>query len=298
MILIADSGSTKTHWCLKTRSGQKSDFMTEGINPFHQSEDAIRHILTDGLLPQLAKYLWVGPIEHIYFYGAGCTPEKCVVMKALLEEVFRKAEAEVYSDMVGAAIGVLCRERGVACILGTGSNSCLWDGEKIVRNVPSLGYILGDEGSGAVLGRTLVGDVLKGLLGEELKKQFAEWTLDNDGLSRPGGLNDGLMRAQAHVIERVYRQPMANRFLAEMSKFCAAHRGDEAIEALLKRHFAAFRDRVVAQYRTGTEELTVSFVGSIAWYYRDVLEEVMTEGGFKVGKIVKEPMGGMATELN
>ena len=167
MILIADSGSTKTHWCLKTRSGQKSDFMTEGINPFHQSEDAIRHILTDGLLPQLAKYLWVGPIEHIYFYGAGCTPEKCVVMKALLEEVFRKAEAEVHSDMVGAAIGVLGRERGVACILGTGSNSCLWDGEKIVRNVPSLGYILGDEGSGAVLGRTLVGDMLKGLLGEE-----------------------------------------------------------------------------------------------------------------------------------
>ena len=252
--------------------------MTEGINPFHQSEDAIRH--------------------NIYFYGAGCTPEKCVVMKALLEEVFRKAEAEVHSDMVGAAIGVLGRERGVACILGTGSNSCLWDGEKIVRNVPSLGYILGDEGSGAVLGRTLVGDVLKGLLGEELKKQFAEWTLDNDGLIRPDGLNDGLMRAQAHVIERVYQQPMANRFLAEMSKFCAAHRGNEAIEALLRRHFAAFRDRVVAQYRTGTEELTVSFVGSIAWYYRDVLEEVMTEGGFKVGKIVKEPMEGMATELN
>ncbi len=282
MILIADSGSTKTHWCLKTRSGQKSDFMTEGINPFHQSEDAIRHILTDGLLPQLAKYLWVGPIEHIYFYGAGCTPEKCVVMKALLEEVFRKAEAEVHSDMVGAAIGVLGRERGVACILGTGSNSCLWDGEKIVRNVPSLGYILGDEGSGAVLGRTLVGDVLKNLLGDELREAF----LRENGLT------------QADIIERVYRQPMANHFLAEMSKFCAAHRGDEAIEALLKRHFAAFRDRVVAQYRTGTEELTVSFVGSIAWYYRDVLEEVMTEGGYRVGKIVKEPMEGLATELN
>lgn len=296
MILIADSGSTKTHWCLKTRSGQKSDFMTEGINPFHQSEDAIRHILTDGLLPQLAKYLWVGPIEHIYFYGAGCTPEKCVVMKALLEEVFRKAESEVHSDMVGAAIGVLGRERGVACILGTGSNSCLWDGEKTVRNVPSLGYILGDEGSGAVLGRTLVGDVLKGLLGEELKKQFAEWTLDNDGLSRPYGQNDGLMRAQAHIIERVYRQPMANRFLAELSKFCAAHRGNEAIEALLRRHFAAFRDRVVAQYGKD-EELTVSFVGSIAWYYRDVLEEVLTEKGYRVGKIVKEPMDGLTEKI-
>lgn len=281
MILIADSGSTKTHWCLKTKSGQKSDFLTEGINPFHQSEDVIRHILTEALLPQLAKYLWVGPIERIYFYGAGCTPEKCVVMKAILEEVFRKAEAEVHSDMVGAAIGVLGREKGVACILGTGSNSCLWDGEKIVRNVPSLGYILGDEGSGAVLGRTLAGDVLKNLLGDELREAF----LRENGLT------------QADIIERVYRQPMANRFLAEMSKFCAAHRGDEAIEALLKRHFAAFRDRVVAQYRTGTEELTVSFVGSIAWYYRDVLEEVMTEGGFKVGKIMQEPMDGLTEKI-
>ena len=104
MILIADSGSTKTHWCLKTRSGQKSDFMTEGINPFHQSEDAIRHILTDGLLPQLAKYLWVGPIEHIYFYGAGCTVAKISVMKALLSEVFPSAKSVVVgSDMLGAA---------------------------------------------------------------------------------------------------------------------------------------------------------------------------------------------------
>lgn len=288
MILIADSGSTKTHWCLKTKSGQKSDFLTEGINPFHQSEEAIRHILTEVLLPQLAKYLWVGPIEKIYFYGAGCTPEKCVVMKAILEDVFRKAEAEVHSDMVGAAIGVLGREKGVACILGTGSNSCLWDGKAIVKNVPSLGYILGDEGSGAVLGRTLAGDALKGLLGEEMKETF----LSETGVT------------QAEIIERVYRQPMANRFLAGLSKFCAAHRGNEAIEALLRRHFAAFRDRVVAQYYNDErliangEGLTVSFVGSIAWYYRDVLEEVLAEKGYRVGKIVQEPMGGLVAELN
>lgn len=288
MILIADSGSTKTHWCLKTKSGQKSDFLTEGINPFHQSEEAIRHILTEVLLPQLAKYLWVGPIEKIYFYGAGCTPEKCVVMKAILEDVFRKAEAEVHSDMVGAAIGVLGREKGVACILGTGSNSCLWDGKAIVKNVPSLGYILGDEGSGAVLGRTLAGDALKGLLGEEMKETF----LSETGVT------------QAEIIERVYRQPMANRFLAGLSKFCAAHRGNEAIEALLRRHFAAFRDRVVAQYyndeglMANGEGLTVSFVGSIAWYYRDVLEEVLAEKGYRVGKIVQEPMDGLVAELN
>lgn len=293
MILIADSGSTKTHWCLKTRSEQRSDFMTEGINPFHQSEEAIRHILTEVLLPQLGKYMWVGPIERIYFYGAGCTPEKCIVMKGILESVFKHATAEVHSDMVGAAIGVLGKEKGVACILGTGSNSCLWDGEKIVKQVPSLGYILGDEGSGAVLGRTLAGDALKGLMGENLRTEFLNWVnRERETSAEDGKRFENPSEAQGYVIERVYRQPMANRYLAGLSKFCAAHRGEEAIEQLLKRHFGAFRDRVLEQYCKG-EGLTVSFVGSIAWYYRDVIEEVLAEKGYRVGKIVQEPIEGL-----
>ena len=275
--------------------------MTEGLNPFHRSEEDIRRVLNDVLLPQMGKYLWVGKIDEIEFYGAGCTPEKSVVVKNILADVFDKmsrADAlndgmrvTVQSDMVGAAKAVLGRERGVACILGTGSASCLWDGEKIVKQVPSLGYILGDEGSGAVLGRTLVGDVLKGLMGEEMKTRFAEWVFNNDEMSATASLNDVLMQLQAHIIEKVYRQPMANRYLASLSRFCADNRGDAAIEALLRRHFGAFRDRVIAQYEE--KEMPIAFVGSIAWYYRDVLEAVLNEGGYRVGTIVKEPIDGL-----
>lgn len=275
--------------------------MTEGLNPFHRSEEDIRRVLNDVLLPQMGKYLWVGRIDEIEFYGAGCTPEKSVVVKNILADVFDKmsrADAlndgmmvTVQSDMVGAAKAVLGRERGVACILGTGSASCLWDGEKIVKQVPSLGYILGDEGSGAVLGRTLVGDVLKGLMGEEMKTRFAEWVFNNDEMSATASLNDVLMQLQAHIIEKVYRQPMANRYLASLSRFCADNRGDVAIEALLRRHFCAFRDRVIAQYEE--KEMPIAFVGSIAWYYRDVLEAVLNEGGYRVGTIVKEPIDGL-----
>lgn len=284
--------------------------MTEGLNPFHRSEEDIRRVLNDVLLPQMGKYLWVGKIDEIEFYGAGCTPEKSVVVKNILADVFDKmsrlrlndkmsrADAlndgmmvTVQSDMVGAAKAVLGRTQGVACILGTGSASCLWDGEKIVKQVPSLGYILGDEGSGAVLGRTLVGDVLKGLMGEEMKTRFAEWVFNNDEMSATASLNDVLMQLQAHIIEKVYRQPMANRYLASLSRFCADNRGDEAIEALLRRHFCAFRDRVIAQYEE--KEMPIAFVGSIAWYYRDVLEAVLNEGGYRIGSIVQEPIDGL-----
>lgn len=275
--------------------------MTEGLNPFHRSEEDIRRVLNDVLLPQMGKYLWVGKIDEIEFYGAGCTPEKSVVVKNILADVFDKMSranalndgmmVTVQSDMVGAAKAVLGRTQGVACILGTGSASCLWNGEKIVKQVPSLGYILGDEGSGAVLGRTLVGDVLKGLMGEEMKTRFAEWVFNNDEMSATASLNDVLIQLQAHIIEKVYRQPMANRYLASLSRFCADNRGDAAIEALLRRHFCAFRDRVIAQYEE--KEMPIAFVGSIAWYYRDVLEAVLNEGGYRVGTIVKEPIDGL-----
>lgn len=315
MKLIADSGSTKTHWALVTRSGQRSDFFTEGLNPFHRSEEDIRRVLSDVLLPQMGKFLWIGPIDEIAFYGAGCTPEKSVIIKDILTEVFgndglNRANAlndgmmssgltvTVQSDMIGAAKALLGHETGVACILGTGSASCLWDGEKVTKQVPSLGYILGDEGSGAVLGRTLAGDALKGLMGESLRLQFADWILKNDGLNRSDELNDGLIenpvsRAQAHIIDKVYRQPMANRYLASLSKFCAENRGANEIENLLKRHFAVFRDRILDQYSAENDGLIISFVGSIAWYYRDVVEEVLAEKGYRVGRILLDPIDGL-----
>lgn len=273
MILLADSGSTKTHWCLMTASGQSSEFFTDGINPFQQTSDAIRNTIQTQLLPQLAHLMWVGTVTNIYFYGAGCTPEKKRFVAAALQACFKKAEVAVESDMVGAAIGVLGHSAGVACILGTGGNSCYFDGESIVKNVPALGYILGDEGSGAVLGKRLVSDLLKNQLSDELKEKFlAEYNL-----------------TQADIIEHVYRQPFPNRYLAGLSRFCADNIENPLIYKLVYDHFDYFVKRILPQY----PKSPVGFVGSIAYYYQDVLKKVMADNGFECGKILQSPMEGM-----
>ena len=285
MILIADSGSTKTHWSLLTASGQTSDFFTDGINPFYQTSDAIRNSVNNQLLPQIARLMWVGKITRIFFYGAGCTPEKTPFLKAALQALFRDAQVEVYSDMVGAARGLLGHERGVACILGTGSNSCLYDGEQIVKNVPALGFILGDEGSGAVLGKRLVADLFKNQLGEELKQQF---------------MNQYKL-TQADIIEHVYRQPFPNRYLAGLSKFCAENISNPRIHNLVYDHFEQFVTRNLCQYyesedgveREETKNMPVGFVGSIAYYYREVLTEVLDDMGFALARILIDPIDGL-----
>ena len=270
MILIADSGSTKTHWSLLTASGQTSDFFTDGINPFYQTSDAIRNSVNNQLLPQIARLMWVGKITRIFFYGAGCTPEKTPFLKAALQALFRDAQVEVYSDMVGAARGLLGHERGVACILGTGSNSCL---------------ILGDEGSGAVLGKRLVADLFKNQLGEELKQQFM----------------NQYQLTQADIIEHVYRQPFPNRYLAGLSKFCAENISNPRIHKLVYDHFEQFVTRNLCQYyesedgveREETKNMPVGFVGSIAYYYREVLTEVLDDMGFALARILIDPIDGL-----
>lgn len=281
MILIADSGSTKVHWALVTASGQISEFRTDGINPVFQSCEAIQTCLNDQLLPQMAKLLWAGTITHIFFYGAGCTPEKKVLVKQALESVFKKAEVSVESDMLGAARGLLGHNAGVACILGTGSGSCFYNGENIEWSVPSLGFILGDEGSGAVLGKRLVGDILKNQLGDELKEAFLQ------------EYNTSI----ADVIEHVYRQPLPNRWLANLSRFCAAHLDDPRVHALVYDHFVQFIRRNLIQYFEKSEirnqKSEVSFVGSIAYYYRPILEEAMQAEGLAIGQILQDPIPGL-----
>ena len=281
MILIADSGSTKVHWALVTASGQISEFRTDGINPVFQSCEAIQACLNDQLLPQMAKLLWAGTITHIFFYGAGCTPEKKVLVKQALESVFKKAEVSVESDMLGAARGLMGHNAGVACILGTGSGSCFYNGETIEWSVPSLGFILGDEGSGAVLGKRLVGDILKNQLGDELKEAFLK------------EYNTSI----ADVIEHVYRQPLPNRWLANLSRFCAAHLDDPRVHALVYDHFVQFIRRNLIQYfeksKIRNQKSEVSFVGSIAYYYRPILEEAMQAEGLAIGQILQDPIPGL-----
>ena len=274
MILLADSGSTKVHWRLVTASGQFTDVFTDGINPMFQTCDAMKNSICNQLLPKIAPLLWAGTLTHIFFYGAGCTPEKKVFVKKALESVFKKAEVFVESDMLGAARGLLGHNAGVACILGTGSGSCFYNGENIEWCVPSLGYILGDEGSAAVLGKRLVGDLLKNQLGDDLKEAFFK----------------EYKTSMADIFENVYRQPFPNRFLAKLSKFCADHINDPRIHDLVYDHFVQFIRRNLVQYKT---EQPVGFVGSIAYYYRPVLEEAMRAEGLPLGTILQDPIEGL-----
>lgn len=273
MILIADSGSTKTDWTAVEQGTVVCRTQTKGMNPFFQTEEEMTQELQQVLLPQLPAE----NIENVYFYGAGCTPEKCPIVAETLKKALNVTDkAEVYSDMLGAARGLCGRETGIVCIMGTGSNSCLYNGEKFVANVSPLGFILGDEGSGAVLGKLLVGDLLKNQLGVELKEKFLKQ----------------FELTPADIIDRVYRKPFPNRFLASLSPFLAQNIQDPGIRKLVKDSFLAFLRRNVMQYENYQMQ-KVNFIGSIAYYYKEILTEAVMECGLHMGKIMKAPMEGL-----
>ncbi len=273
MRLIADSGSTKTDWDV-TEGDRHWSVTTRGINPYHQSVETINGIIKDGLMPHLPQSGTGG--HKLFFYGAGCTAEASPSLASCLCGFFGDgATVEVNGDMLGAARALCQHEAGIACILGTGANSCYYDGTVVVENVPPLGYILGDEGSGAYIGKRLVGDVLKRQFSSLVCDLFREET----GLDAPA------------IIYKVYRQPLANRFLGEVSRFCANHRNNEEIRLFLVDCFRQFFIRNVSNYRRPS--LPVHFVGSVAWAYRDELTEAAESLGFRVGNVVRSPMEGL-----
>ncbi len=274
MILIADCGSTKTDWCLLDRGEAVKRIFTGGMNAVMLTEEEIASRIADELMPQLGDE----PVESVYFYGAGClADEVCAnVSRAIAQNIPSAKTIEVDTDLLAAARALCGREAGIACIMGTGSNSCYYDGCKIVDNVSPLGFILGDEGSGAVLGRTLVGDVLKNQLPADLCEKFLK-QYDLDRLT---------------IIRRVYREPQANRFLASVTPFLLENISHPDVHDLVLNSFKAFFKRNVLQY-SRARELTVNFVGSIAWYYRQVLEEAAAAVGCTVGKVIKSPMNGL-----
>jgi N-acetylglucosamine kinase-like BadF-type ATPase len=273
MILIADGGSTKADWCVSDHGKQVQRILTKGINPFFQSEEEISREIQSTLVPELKTHTF----DALYFYGAGCLPEKIPLMKNAIGKHLRIQTIEIYSDMLAAAHGLSGKEPGIVCILGTGSNSCYYDGEKIVSNVSPLGFILGDEGSGAVLGKLLVGDLLKNQLPAGLKEKFLEQ----------------YELTPAQIIERVYRQPYPNRFLASLSPFLSQNLHEPAIRNLTLSAFRAFLVRNVKQYDYQNNK--VHFVGSVAYYYREVLEEALREEGVQLGNILQSPMDGLIT---
>ncbi len=269
MILIADSGSTKTDWSLIKGSCIRHQFTTQGINPFHQSSTQIEKILSEEVIPAIDT-----PISEIHFYGAGCTPEKSVILKDSLQKLFSDAiTVEVNSDLLGAARALCGRQPGIVCILGTGSNSCYYTGKQIVNNTPALGYILGDEGSGAYLGKRLVSDCLKKQLPEDICNSF----LQRFNLT------------QADIIEKVYRQPLPNRFLAGLSRFLAENREKECIHQLLVDCFNDFIQRNLLVYPIAP----LYFTGSISHYYSVELKEAADRHGLCIASIAERPMEGL-----
>lgn len=273
MILIADSGSTKTDWCLTDGARRQSRLSTQGINPFHQEERHIEAIISDELMPQVGD----SDISAIYFYGSGCLDSAVATMEKIFKRFFAGATTiEVHSDLLGAARAVCGDDKGIACILGTGANSCLYDGRHIVVNTPALGYILGDEGSGAVLGRLFINAIFKGVLPTSVRDKFQEET----GLS------------MADVIRRVYREPMANRFLASVAPFIHRNLDNPRLRDLVIGNFRDFFRRNILPY--GCPELKVGAVGSIAFHFTSELAEAAAAEGFAIGKILKSPIEELA----
>lgn len=272
MILIADSGSTKTDWLVADGGQRMLQIATQGINPFHQDGDAIEAVIDGELLPKMGD---LSP-DGIYFYGSGCREDKVELMCGIIGRAFplsRKIEA--HGDLLAAARAVCGNREGIACIMGTGANSCLYDGKRVVENTPPLGYILGDEGSGAVLGKLFVNALFKGQLPEELRDKW----FDETGLT----LNI--------IINKVYREPLANRFLASMSKFIAQHISHPVLEEMVTENFREHFRRNVNQYRR--KDLEVGAIGSIAYYYRRQLEKAAGDEGYKLGKVMRSPMDGL-----
>ena len=272
MILIADSGSTKTDWAVVDDGRMVASMATQGINPFHQDTDNIVAVIETELLPKMGD---IYP-EEIYFYGSGCREDKVEMMCSILGRAFPHcARIEAQGDLLAAARAVCGANEGIACIMGTGANSCLYDGKRVVENTPPLGYILGDEGRGAVLGKLFVNALFKGQLPESLKD---EW-LAETGLS----LNI--------IINKVYREPLANRFLASTSKFIRQHLEVKQLEEMVVDNFREHFSRNVNIY--GRKDLPVGAIGSVAYYYREQLEKAAMAEGYSLGKVMRSPIDGL-----
>lgn len=293
MKLIADSGSTKTDWTLLHDTGRRADevfvktFKTQGITPVHQSPAEIRQILVQELMPQLSTFSRAELVHskiletpllsniNVFFYGSGCTPANVPMMKQMLGEVFSPQKVEVYSDLMAAARALCGHEEGIACILGTGANSCLYDGENIVQNTPPLGYILGDEGSGAVLGKLFVNALFKDAQFADIRDAY----LAETKLTMP------------LIINKVYREPLANRFLASTSAFIHQHLEFRLLRQMVVDNFRSFFQRNLVQYQR--RDLPVHAVGSIAFNYQEELKEAAEKEGFTIGHLLATPMEGL-----
>ncbi len=274
MILVADSGSTKADWALLGGAGKVQLMRTQGFNPNYHEEATILAALKEDLSAHLPAHR----IQVIWYYGSGCwDPERKEVIARPLRQLFPNAQVVVEHDLLGAARATCGTQPGIACILGTGSNSCLFDGHREVDNVTNLGFLLGDEGSGSHLGKELLRQWFYRELPPHLEREMARWV--------PGGRKE--------VLDQLYRREAPAVYLASFAKFLGVHQKDPVVRRLVRSCFDEFLRRHVRKYK-GADYLPVHFVGSIAWHFRELLVEALRARGLTVGVIERKPIERLA----
>jgi glucosamine kinase len=270
--LIADSGATKTEWCL-INGNKKSIFITQGMSPYFISAEQMQKILNDELKPQLKK----NKIDEIHYYGTGCSnPDNVKMVRKVFKKFLPDARVDIDGDLMAAAKALCGDEKGIACILGSGSNSCYYNGKKIVKNSPGLGYILGDEGSGAYLGKKVIQYYLYNTFDEDLRARFDAKFVTNS----------------TEILNAVYKQPLPNRYLASFAIFLAENRGHYMVENIIEDGLNDFFFNHVYKYKESWT-LPIHFVGSIAFGFKDVLVDLCKSYELQLGTVMKNPMQGL-----
>jgi glucosamine kinase len=274
MILVADSGSTKTDWLLKQPGKDATAFRTPGLNPYFLSEKEIVKILQDQA-PELVAF--GAEVKEVYFFGAGCSsPDRHEIVSNALSVFFSKAYISVDSDLLGSAYATCGHEKGLCCVLGTGSNISFFDGEEIHSGKHGLGFILGDEGSGTWFGKALITDYLYGLMPEEIHNLF----------------KNTYELTKEEVIQNVYQKPSPNSYLASFARFFNIIRKTEYGKALVNRGLQDFIDTNIKSYPE-YHSFKSHFVGSIAFVFEEELKALAKTQDIHIGKIIKQPINDL-----
>lgn len=273
--LIADSGATKCEWCLLVDGKKKKTIITDGLSPYFLTAAQITSLLEQYLLPKIKNF----PPKNIFFYGTGlANPANAKVINSVLKSLFTKAKIEINNDLDAAARALCGKQKGIACILGTGANAGYYNGKKIAKNSPGLGYVLGDEGSGAYLGKKVVQYYLYQTFDEELMARF----------------NKRFNTSKDEILNNVYKQPLANRYLASYAIFLSENRGHYMIENIIEDGLNDFFFTHLYKFKESWK-LPINFVGSVAFGFKDVLKELCNTYELELGKVLKAPMEGLVT---
>ena len=271
-VLIADSGSTKTQWCLLT-GNKKKMISTQGISPYFLNDESLGKILAEELLPKTGNL----EVNEIFYYGTGCSNiANIALIKKGLKKLYPKARLNVDHDLMGAAKALCGNEKGIACILGTGSNSCYYNGKKVVKNSPGLGFILGDEGSGTYLGKKVLQYYLYNTFDADLMDKFKAKYPETNG----------------EILDNVYKNALPNRYLAGFVTFLIENRGHFMVENIIEDSLNDFFFNHIYKYRESWTH-PINFVGSVAYGFKDILAEMCKDYELKLGKVIKSPMEGL-----